>query len=275
MEDILQINEMDNVGIAMQELPIGTCVNFNGYSIAIEEFIGKGHKVALQHIKGGDKVFKYGYSIGTALNDITPGHLVHTHNLTTGLNGMISYKYSPIEKTVQPIYELKKETPVFLGYPRDNGSVGVRNEIWVIPTVSCANSTACKIAQYANAMYKHPNIDGVFAFTHPYGCSQMGEDHQTTQRILAGLVNHPNAGGVLVVGLGCENNNVEEFRKVLGSWDKDRVKFLIAQEEPDEFEAGLKQIEALVRYASCFQRESIPVSELKVGLKCGGSDGFS
>lgn len=275
MDDLLQINENDNVGIALKLLPVGSDIDFNGCSIAIEECIGKGHKVSLKHIKGGDTVLKYGYPIGTALRDIAPGHWVHTHNLSTGLNGLLSYEYTPIEKTDQPICGPKKEMPVFFGYPRENGSVGIRNEIWVVPTVSCVNSTACKIAQYANETYRHRNIDGVFAFTHPYGCSQMGEDHLTTQKILAGLVNHPNAGGVLVVSLGCENNNIEQFQKVLGSWDKDRVKFLIAQEEPDEFEAGLKQIGELVRYVSGFQREPVPVSELKVGLKCGGSDGFS
>lgn len=234
--------------------------------------IPRGHKVALERIAKNQNVVKYGFPIGSATRDIKAGQWVHTHNLKTNLGEVLRYAYHPRLKS----REVKDQGETFRGYRRKDGRVGVRNEVWIIPTVSCVNRSAELTATAAWEEFGGTeNIDGIYEFTHPYGCSQLGEDHLTTQKILADLVNHPNAGGVLVLGLGCENNHIGEFQKVLGAYDSHRVKFLVAQEVEDEVEAGVSLVRQLVDYARQFRREACPVSELLVGLKCGGSDGFS
>lgn len=219
-----------------------------------------GHKIALCDIKAGERVIKYGFCIGIATEDIKSGDSVHTHNIKTALSVRSEYEYHPKECALKPLAPDTVEA-----YVREDGSVGVRNDIWIIPTVGCINGTARRLAE----------LTGAIALTHPYGCSQLGGDHATTQKILCGLVNHPNAGGVLVLGLGCENNNLCEFKKVLGEVNPNRVKFLNAQGFDDEIAEGLRLIAELKNYASGFKRQSVPVSKLKIGLKCGGSDGFS
>ena len=226
----------------------------------VEINLENGHKYALRDINAGENVIKYGNPIGHATADIKKGEHVHTHNMKTNLSGELTYKYSG-----GVTYNYKKTDKVFLGYVRPNGDIGIRNEIWIIPTVGCVNKIAEKLS----------SITGAFAYTHPFGCSQLGDDQKTTQLILKGLVNHPNAGGVLVLGLGCENNNIAEFKKVLGEWDEKRVKFLNCQDFEDEIDEGVKTINELKDYASSFKREPVPVSKLRVGLKCGGSDGYS
>ena len=220
-----------------------------------------GHKYAVRPIKKGDKVIKYGQVIGIATEDIGVGGHVHSHNMRTSLEGKLEYTYNPeTYETVRAEGEL-----YFDGYVRENGDVGIRNDIWIINTVGCVNKIAEKLAA----------LTGAKTFPHPFGCSQLGGDHKTTQLILRGMVNHPNAAGVLVLGLGCENNNIDEFRKVLGDVNEKRVKFLNCQDVSDEIEEGVKLINELKEYASSFKRERLPVSMLKVGLKCGGSDGLS
>ncbi|WP_094604456.1 Altronate dehydratase [Sporomusa silvacetica DSM 10669] len=234
----------------------------------------RGHKVALTDIRAGEHIIKYGFPIGHATVDIKAGQWVHTHNIKTNLGDILEYQYQP--ESVNDSVSVSCECPVFQGYRRADGRVGIRNEVWVIPTVSCVNQNIRLIAEQAAAVCKDlPNVDGIFAITHPYGCSQLGDDHSTTQRMLADLVCHPNAGAVLVVGLGCENNHIAEFKKVLGDYDPARVKFLVAQEVEDEVCAGVELVEELAHYASACKREDCPVSELVIGLKCGGSDGFS
>jgi len=223
--------------------------------------IASGHKYALCDIGAGEPVIKYGYPIGNASCDIKAGEHVHTHNVKTRLSDLLTYTYTPKLTASAPADDI----PTFMGYRRKNGDVGIRNEIWIIPTVGCVNKSAKAIAERT----------GAFCFEHPYGCSQLGDDQLTTQKILAGLINHPNAAAVLVLGLGCENSNIDELKKVLGSWDDDRVKFLVAQEVEDEIETGIAIVEELKAYRDRFVREPIPVSELRVGLKCGGSDGLS
>lgn len=254
----LQIHEKDNVAVVLEP--------------AEGAQAGRGHKVALTDIKAGEHIIKYGFAIGHATQDIKAGEWVHTHNIKTNLGEILEYQYQP-----QPAPAVSScQCPVFQGYRRPDGRVGVRNEVWIIPTVSCVNQNIRLIARQAAALCQdYPNVDGVFEITHPYGCSQLGDDHNNTQRILADLVNHPNAGAVLVVGLGCENNYIAEFKKVLGDYDAERVKFLVAQEVEDEISAGVELVEELIAYAARFQREACPASELVVGLKCGGSDGFS
>ena len=223
--------------------------------------IEDGHKYARQDIKKGDNVIKYGQPIGHATEDILKGEHVHSHNMKTNLSGKIEYSYSP-----QFYPEERVDSDLtFMGYVRKNGDVGIRNDIWIVNTVGCVNKTAQIIAEKTGAKY----------FSHPFGCSQLGDDQTVTQKILKGMVNHPNAGGVLVLGLGCENNNIAVFKSFLGDWDEDRVKFLNSQDFDDEIAEGIRLIEELKVNASKISREPINVSKLKIGLKCGGSDGFS
>jgi len=267
----IRIHSDDNVAVALQALRPGDIIEMDGLNIQVEEEIDRGHKVALDFIPQGENIIKYGYPIGHAVQDINPGTLVHAHNLKTNLDGLLEYTYYPQKLEIKKVNCEK----TFEGYVRGNGQVGIRNEIWIINTVGCVNKIAEKLARTANKKFAGSNIDGIHYFPHPYGCSQMGDDQLYTQQILAGLVHHPNAGGVLVLGLGCENNNIKEFQKVLGEWDPQRVKFLNIQDAEDETEEGLAILEQLVYYAEKFERQPVPISELAVGLKCGGSDGFS
>lgn len=220
-----------------------------------------GHKYALCDIKKGEQVIKYGNPIGHATCDIKAGEHVHSHNLKTNLSGKTEYSYCP--HLSKDLCVDTKDT--FLGYIRENGEVGIRNDIWIINTVGCVNKIAEKLS----------SLTGAFAFPHPFGCSQLGDDQKITALILKGLVEHPNAGGVLVLGLGCENNNISVFKDVLGEWDDRRVKFLNCQDVSDEIVEGVRLINELKAYADTFKRIGIPVSRLKIGLKCGGSDGLS
>lgn len=270
MNKYLQIDKNDNVAVALADMKKGESFEYSGVTYSLKQDICGGHKFALKDIAEGENVVKYGFAIGHALNAIKCGEWVHTHNVKTNLEGLLDYKYEPV-----PTAELTPCKASFDGYVRSNGDVGVRNEIWIINTVGCVNKTAEILAKKANELPEAKNVDGVFCYTHPYGCSQLGDDQLNTQKILAGLVNHPNAGGVLVLSLGCENNNLDSFIPVLGDYDKNRVKFLITQQAEDEIEEGLKAIAQLIEYAAGFKREPVDASRLRVGLKCGGSDGFS
>lgn len=227
----------------------------------VEINLGNGHKYALRDIKSGENIIKYGQPIGHATEDIKKGDHVHTQNVKTNLSGKLEYKYEPGE-----VHSEKEESDrTFMGYVRKNGDVGIRNDVWIVNTVGCVNKVAEKIAAMTGAKF----------FSHPFGCSQLGDDQTVTQSILRGMVNHPNAGGVLVLGLGCENNNIEVFKKFLGEWDDERVKFLNTQDVEDDVAEGVRIVKELQKYADGFKREPVPISKLKVGLKCGGSDGFS
>ncbi len=268
---LLQIHENDNVAVTLAPVAAGEELAINGQSLQVAVAVDKGHKIALGHIATGQKIIKYGFPIGIAAADIQAGDWVHTHNLTTGLGEILDYEYKPELTALTPV-----ATRMFQGYRRPDGKVGIRNEIWIVPTVGCVNKNAELIARQAALEYgRMEHIDGIFEFKHPYGCSQMGDDQLTTQRILADLVAHPNAGAVLVLGLGCENNNIGEFKKILGDYNPDRVKFLEAQTVEDEIAEGVRLIGELAGYARQFSRQECPASELIIGLKCGGSDGFS
>ena len=229
----------------------------------VEINLSDGHKYALCDIANGENIIKYGNPIGHATADIKKGEHIHTHNMKTNLSGVIEYTYTPRRgdsRIARP-----ETVPTFMGYIRDNGDVGIRNDIFIVVTVGCVNKVAERLA----------SMTGAVAFTHPFGCSQLGEDQTTTQLILRGIVNHPNAGGVLVLGLGCENNNIDVFKNVLGEWNEDRVKFLNCQDFDDEIDEGVRLINELKAYANKFERQPVPVSKLRIGLKCGGSDGYS
>lgn len=270
------MNPADNVAVAVADLNQGAKLTVGDTTLITKEDIPFGHKVALKPIATDEDIIKYADPIGIATRDIAVGEWVHTHNVETKLSGKLEYVYAgapPIGVTGVA------ENLTFQGYRREEGSVGTRNEIWILPTVNCVNQIGTMIARRAAEELRKQSwatsLDGVFEFKHPYGCSQLGDDHHKTQRILAALSRHPNAGGVLMLSLGCENNNVEEFTKVLGDYDPNRVHFLITQDVEDEVEAGVAHVMELARRAARVKRETVPVSELRVGLKCGGSDGFS
>jgi altronate hydrolase len=267
---LIKVNQQDNVAVALDRLKKGQLVSIDNLEFEIKEEITMGHKVAVTNIKAGDTVIKYGYTIGYALVNISIGEKVHTQNLKTSLKGLLEYNYHP--QLNVGLAESANYT--FEGYTRENGDIGIRNEIWIINTTGCVNKISERLERMASQRYRD-FAGGIYTFTHPYGCSQLGEDHRTTQKILADLVNHPNAAGVLVLSLGCENNNLREFQKILGEYDEKRVKFLVAQEVEDEYEAGLNLLGKLVDYAETFERREAPIYKLKIGLKCGASDGFS
>lgn len=263
----IKINENDNVVVAISPVKAGEELD----GIKVLQDVDKGHKIAICDIKKDDNIVKYGFPIGHATSDIKTGEHVHVHNVKTNLKGVLEYQYTPA------LSDLKVDSnATFMGYNRPDGQVGIRNEVWIVNTVGCVNKIAERIAAEANKKYAEcENFDGIFTFVHPFGCSQLGEDHKDTQVILADMVKHPNAAAVLVLGLGCENNNIPEFKKVLGEYDENRVKFLVTQDHNDEVSAALEAIEGLVEYAKNFKREPISAEKLIVGLKCGGSDGFS
>lgn len=266
---LFKINEKDNVAVALDIIKNGEVITYDSVVLTARDDIEKGHKIAFVDIGAGEDIVKYGLPIGRVTRPILAGEYIHTHNIKTKLGGLLEYTYTP-EINCQ-----ETESPAeFMGFVRENGDVGIRNEIWIINTVGCVNKTAELIAKEANLRFEG-KTDGIYAFPHPYGCSQLGEDHLTTQKILSGMVKHPNAVGVLVLGLGCENNNIPEFKKVLGKYNPDRVKFLVTQEVEDEVEEALSLIEELVGYAQTFKRKPCLASKLVVGLKCGGSDAFS
>ena len=269
MANIIKIHKDDNVAVAIEEIKQGSSFVVGGEEITAATDIPAGHKVALCDMDEKTAVTKYGCPIGYTCQNVAKGEWIHTHNVKTGLGDLLTYTYEP----VNPKVEAQPEA-YFMGFERADGRAGVRNEIWIIPTVGCVNNIATAMAKQASALVKG-SVEDVVAFPHPYGCSQMGDDQEHTRQILADLVNHPNAGGVLVLGLGCENSNIDELKKYIGAYDEKRVKFLVCQESDDEMADGLKYIEELVEYASGMERTKISAKKLIVGLKCGGSDGFS
>lgn len=268
MSCILQIDPHDNVAVALEPLTAGTTVETGSQRVMLCADIPQGHKVALADIPCGAPVVKYGYPIGHACADIARGQWVHTHNLATSLNGE-----SVTDSRIMPSGKGSGTSAAFRGFRR-KGGVGIRNEIWIIPTVGCVNSVAQALADLAQPLISG-SVDGVYAWPHPYGCSQTGQDQAHTRQILCDLICHPNAGGVLVLGLGCENSNIEELQKLLHPWDPERVAFLECQSVEDELAAGERLLRQLIEFAGRDERCDIPISELIIGLKCGGSDGLS
>lgn len=269
MKDYIRIHEDDNVIVAIKEIAAGETISVKDMQVTAKAVIPAGHKMALRDIAKDGDVIKYGCRIGNAKEDIAAGEWVHTHNIKTALGDLLEYNYEPVE-----IEEKTTPDAVFMGYNRPDGKVGVRNEVWIVPTVGCVNNIATALAKSANERLKG-TVEEVIAFPHPYGCSQMGDDQEHTRTILADLINHPNAGGVLVLGLGCENSNIDVLKPYIGEVNPDRVKFLVCQETEDEMETGKKLLDELISYAASFEREEISVSKLIIGMKCGGSDGFS
>lgn len=268
MKNSIVISPGDSVGVALTALKKGAQAD----GVTLAEDIERGHKFALKEIKAGENVIKYGEVIGRALCDIAPGEHIHTHNMKTCLEGTLEYSYS--KRDIAPASAgISRTVNVFV---RRNGEVGIRNELWVIPTVGCVNAQAKAIVNAFRKKYGElAGVDGCFTYTHPYGCSQIGEDHERTKLLLQRMVKHPNCGGVLVLGLGCENNRMDVFRETLGDYDESRTRFLVAQDVSDEIAEGVKLLGELYENAKNDRRVPRDISCLKIGLKCGGSDGLS
>lgn len=268
----IQVHPDDNVAVAVSPLCTGESIEISGNTVTLKTDIPAGHKFALADLARGSEIIKYGFRIGRAESAILRGDWVHEHNIRTALAGSFAANPELVDSGETSTSSLTELT--FTGYRRKNGEVGIRNEIWIIPTVGCVNATVRIIAQRASSALPD-GIDGCYAFEHPYGCSQLGGDHERTKKILAGLVNHPNAAGVLIVGLGCENNQLDQFREELGDFDPERIRFMITQEVDDELTEAERLLSELKVYASGFKPEEIPLNKLRIGLKCGGSDAFS
>ncbi|MEG1176475.1 MAG: altronate dehydratase family protein, partial [Ruthenibacterium sp.] len=269
---LIQINPQDMVAVALEDLQKGEQVQVAGKSYTLRQKIPFGHKLAMQQIKLGENVIKYGAPIGHATEEILPGDWIHNHNLQTNLKGTRTYTYQKTQVQEEAVAGVRD---TFEGYVRADGEVGTRNEIWIIPTVSCVNTTVRAIAQAAQEKYGH-RCDGIYAFPHNSGCSQLGDDHEITQKLLASIVRHPNAGGVLLVSLGCENNDFEHFLPVLGARNDDRIKCMITQQiQGDEVENGVELVGEIIKTVQNDKRQSVSAGKLKIGFKCGGSDAFS
>ena len=268
----IKIHTLDNVAVALADLAEGTEVTVDGQAVILRQAVSRGHKFALCDIAQGENVIKYGLPIGHTLVDVAAGEHIHAHNTRTNLSDLDTYSYHP-DFQAELVQPADRDVQI---YRRANGEVGVRNELWILPTVGCVNAMA---RQMQNRFLKETNdaegIDGVHLFSHTYGCSQLGDDHINTRTMLQNMVRHPNAGAVLVVGLGCENNQVDAFRETLGEYDPERVHFMVCQHQEDEVEAGIEHLHQLYNVMRNDKREPGKLGELKFGLECGGSDGLS
>src|SRR5687767_12446905 len=271
MRELLQIDPADNVAVALRAIPRGHAVN----GLRVIDDVPAGHKVAVRAIRRSEPVLKDGYPIGIATTDIAPGQHVQTQNVASAMEGKVEGKDRPAGAG-RPS-ESRARGATFEGFRRPDGRAATRNEIWIVNTVGCVNHASERIASAAtrDLCREGSAVEGVFAFPHPFGCSQLGDDLSKTQKVLAGLVNHPNAAAVLILGLGCENNQMKLFLEQLGPVERQRVRYFNAQEVGDEVEEGVRAVRELAEYASQFQRQPIDAAELVLAMKCGGSDGFS
>ena len=268
----LKINPADSVVVCLRPMQKGETIEVDGKTIEIKQDTPAGHKLLIKDAPTGTNIIKYGYPIGHTIEDLTEGQWVNEHNIKTNLSGSLEYEYSPVDEKLT----IENENLSFKGYMRKNGEVGIRNEIWIVPTVGCVNGIAEKLVEMLKAETKCEGIDDIHAWHHNYGCSQLSGDHENTRKVLRDIVLHPNAGAVLILSLGCENNQPDEFVKLLGDYDQERIKVLITQKvEGDELEEGMNILRNLYEIAKKDERTEVPISHLRVGLKCGGSDGFS
>ena len=271
-KSFIKINPADNVVVCLRPFKQGETIELDGQNVEVRQDTPAGHKLLLTTVSAGTNIIKYGYPIGHAQIDMEAGTWVNENNLKTNLSGTLTYEYHPVKETFKSVTDER----TFMGYRRANGEVGVRNEIWIVPTVGCVNGIAERLASALTTETGCKGIDAVHAWHHNYGCSQLSGDHENTRKVLRDIVLHPNAGGVLVVGLGCENNQPDDFMAFLGDYDHERVQLMVTQKvDGDEMEAGMTILRQLYARASKDERVACPLSDLRVGLKCGGSDGFS
>lgn len=268
----IKINPADSVVVCLRPMSKGEIIEIDNKKIILLQDTPAGHKVLLEDTPEGKDIIKYGYPIGHAKQDLKAGEWVNENNLKTNLAGTLTYSYNPVNETLA----IENENKSFKGYVRKNGEVGIRNEIWVVPTVGCVNGIAEELVARLKEATGGKDVDAIHAWHHNFGCSQLSGDHENTRKILRDIVLHPNAGAVLVLGLGCENNQPDAFMETLGDYDKDRIKLLVTQNvEGDELEEGMKILKGLYDIAAKDERTEVPLSKLRIGLKCGGSDGFS
>ncbi|WP_313611840.1 UxaA family hydrolase, partial [Pantoea piersonii] len=272
MQDAIKIHSQDNVAVALRDLEAGQTIDLQQTAVQLLQAVTRGHKFALRPIGEGELVIKYGLPIAHATQPIAAGEVIHSSNARTNLSDLDEYDYQPAFVEVPP-QPGDREVQI---YRRANGDVGIRNELWILPTVGCVNGIARQILQrFLKETDNAAGTDGAFLFSHTFGCSQLGQDHENTRTMLQNMVRHPNAGAVLVIGLGCENNQVDVFRETLGLPESDRIQFMVCQQHDDEVEAGLERLHALYEVMRHDKRQPGKLSELKFGLECGGSDGFS
>lgn len=268
----IKINPADSVVVCLKNYQKGEEINIDNKTITVLQDTPVGHKILINDTPAGTDIIKYGYPIGHAKEDLKAGQWVNENNLKTNLSGTLTYEYKPVDEEL----DIANENLTFNGYVRKNGEVGIRNEVWIVPTVGCVNGIAERLARMLEKETNLEGIDAVHAWHHNYGCSQLSEDHENTRKVLRDIVLHPNAGAVLILSLGCENNQPDQFETLLGDYDKDRIKFLIVQKvQGDEVEEGMKILRSLYNIAKNDKRTVCPLNELRVGLKCGGSDGLS
>ena len=268
----LQINKGDNVVVCLRPINAGEEIKIGNHAVQALRNTPAGHKILLCDTPKDKPIIKYGYPIGRAKENLKAGEWVNENNIQTNLSGTLEYEYHP---AIKPL-SIEQEDRSFKGFMRKNGEVGIRNEIWIVPTVGCVNGIAERLAQKLEQETQLKGIDAIHAWHHNYGCSQLGDDHENTRKVLRDICLHPNAGAILVLSLGCENNQPEDFMKMLGNYDRERIRLLVTQRvEGDEIEEGMKILRKLYKTAAQDKREEVPVSKLRIGLKCGGSDGFS
>ena len=268
----LQINKGDNVVVCLRPINAGEEIKIGNHAVQALRNTPAGHKILLCDTPKDKPIIKYGYPIGRAKENLKAGEWVNENNIQTNLSGTLEYEYHP---AIKPL-SIEQEDRSFKGFMRKNGEVGIRNEIWIVPTVGCVNGIAERLARQLEQETQLKGVDAIHAWHHNYGCSQLGDDHENTRKVLRDICLHPNAGAVLVLSLGCENNQPEDFMKMLGNYDRERIRLLVTQRvEGDEIEEGMKILRKLYKTAAQDKREEVPVSKLRIGLKCGGSDGFS
>ena len=268
----LQINKGDNVVVCLRPINAGEEIKIGNHAVQALRNTPAGHKILLCDTPKDKPIIKYGYPIGHAKENLKAGEWVNENNIQTNLSGTLEYEYHP---AIKPL-SIEQEDRSFKGFMRKNGEVGIRNEIWIVPTVGCVNGIAERLARQLEQETQLKGVDAIHAWHHNYGCSQLGDDHENTRKVLRDICLHPNAGAVLVLSLGCENNQPEDFMKMLGDYDRERIQLLVTQRvEGDEVEEGMKILRKLYKTAAQDKREEVPVSKLRIGLKCGGSDGFS
>ncbi len=271
-QSIIKINPKDTVVVCLRPMHKGERIEVDGKAIEVRQDIPAGHKLLIRDTTQGENIIKYGYPIGHARINLMAGDWVNENNLKTNLSGTLDYAYQPVHEKL----DIPLEKRTFMGYQRANGEAGTRNEIWIVPTVGCVNGIAEKLVERLKAETHGEGVDAIFAWHHNYGCSQLSGDHENTRKVLRDIVLHPNAGAVLVLSLGCENNQPDKFMQLLGNYDKDRIKLLVTQDvKGDELEEGMKILRGLYAIAKNDRRTELPLSHLRIGLKCGGSDGFS
>lgn len=271
-QTFIKINPADSVVVCLKDLRKGETITVDGRNVILNQDTPAGHKVLIKDATAGTDIIKYGYPIGHAKEDLRAGDWVNEHNLKTNLSGTLEYAYHPVKE--QPQHSDEKRS--FQGYVRKNGDVGTRNEVWIVPTVGCVNGIAERLAETLRRETGCNGVDDIYAWHHNFGCSQLSGDHENTRKILRDITLHPNAGAVLVLSLGCENNQPDAFEQMLGDYDRDRIKILVTQRvEGNEVEEGMKVLRALYDTARKDARQDVSVNKLRVGLKCGGSDGFS